>query len=74
MVTAITMLSQPGGHGDGHLPSGGDVPLDVLRAATSGAAELLRLDGEIGLVQPGHLADLVVVDGDPSDLRGWPSG
>ncbi|GAA4615593.1 amidohydrolase family protein [Saccharopolyspora hordei] len=40
-------------------------PLDVIRAATSTAAELLGMAGEIGTLRPGALADLVVVDGDP---------
>ncbi len=40
--------------------------LDVLRAATSGNARMLRLDDEIGSVRPGHGADLVAVEGDPS--------
>ena len=37
----------------------------AIRAATSAAARLLGLDTEIGSVQPGRLADLVLVDGDP---------
>jgi imidazolonepropionase-like amidohydrolase len=40
-------------------------PLEILRQATSLNAELLRLDGRIGRVAPGHEADLIVVDGDP---------
>ncbi|WP_420455936.1 amidohydrolase family protein [Rubrivirga sp.] len=40
--------------------------LDVLRAATSGNARMLRLEGRIGSVRPGMLADLVAVEGDPS--------
>ena len=39
--------------------------LDVLRAATSGNAAMLRLDGEIGRVRRGLAADVVVVEGDP---------
>ncbi|WP_033289809.1 metal-dependent hydrolase family protein [Amycolatopsis jejuensis] len=46
----------------------GMAPFDVLRASTRGGAELLRLDEEIGRVQPGFAADLVVLDGDPADL------
>jgi imidazolonepropionase-like amidohydrolase len=37
----------------------------ALVAATSGAACALGLDDRIGTVEPGKLADLVVVDGDP---------
>jgi imidazolonepropionase-like amidohydrolase len=38
--------------------------LDALRAATSVAAEAIGLQDQIGTVQAGRLADLVVVDGD----------
>ena len=45
-------------------------PIDAVRAATQRAAELLGLDGEIGIVQTGFVADLILVDGDPlTDLR-----
>ncbi|MEV0199116.1 amidohydrolase family protein [Nonomuraea sp. NPDC050691] len=40
-------------------------PLDVLRAATTGAAELVGLAGEIGTLSVGARADLLVLDGDP---------
>jgi len=39
--------------------------LEVLRSATTVAADLLGLTGEIGVVAPGAHADLLVVDGDP---------
>jgi imidazolonepropionase-like amidohydrolase len=38
---------------------------DVLRGSTSLAAEAVGLDDRIGSLQPGKLADLIVVDGDP---------
>jgi imidazolonepropionase-like amidohydrolase len=41
-------------------------PLDVLRWATRHGAELMGRGDELGSVAPGFLADLVVVDGDPS--------
>jgi imidazolonepropionase-like amidohydrolase len=47
----------------------GMAPLDVLVATTSAAARLLRLDGELGTLERGKRADLVVVDGDPLDFR-----
>jgi imidazolonepropionase-like amidohydrolase len=40
-------------------------PLDVIRSATTVAADLLGMPGEIGTLRPGAVADLVVVDGDP---------
>jgi imidazolonepropionase-like amidohydrolase len=40
-------------------------PLELLRQATSVAAELMMLDGKLGCVKPGAFADLIVVDGDP---------
>ena len=45
-------------------------PIDAVRAATQWAAELLGLDREIGIVQAGFVADLLLLDGDPlTDLR-----
>ncbi|MCM8749947.1 amidohydrolase family protein [Thermomicrobiaceae bacterium CFH 74404] len=42
-------------------------PEDAIVAATSTAAELLKLDHLIGTVEPGKLADLVVVGRNPLD-------
>ena len=41
-------------------------PLELLRQATSTAAEMMRMEGEIGCIAPGAHADLLVVDGDPT--------
>ena len=38
---------------------------DVIRSATTVAAELLGMRGEVGVVAPGARADLLVVDGNP---------
>jgi len=43
----------------------GKTPAEVIAAATSGNAKLIRRDNEIGAIMPGYFADLVVVDGDP---------
>lgn len=40
-------------------------PIDVIRSATSVAADLFQMTGEIGVVAEGARADLLVVDGDP---------
>ena len=46
---------------------------EVLRIATLGAARVMKLDGDLGTIAPGKLADLILVDGDPtrkiSDIR-----
>ncbi|MDQ4082153.1 MAG: amidohydrolase family protein [Actinomycetota bacterium] len=41
---------------------------DVLVATTSVAAELMGLERELGTLEPGKRADVVVVDGDPFDF------
>lgn len=45
----------------------GVAPADALRIATLGAARLTGLDDEAGSIEPGKVADLLVVDGDPLD-------
>jgi imidazolonepropionase-like amidohydrolase len=43
---------------------------DILRSATTVAARLVGLEGQVGVVAPGAVADLLVVDGNPlEDLR-----
>jgi imidazolonepropionase-like amidohydrolase len=39
--------------------------IEVIRAATGYAAELIGMEGKIGVVASGAYADLIVVDGDP---------
>ncbi|MDE2752712.1 MAG: amidohydrolase family protein, partial [Gemmatimonadota bacterium] len=49
---------------------GGMSPVDVLRSTTSVSADALGYGGVLGVVEPGALADLVVIGGDPlSDIR-----
>ena len=40
-------------------------PLEAIRTATPRGAELLRLEDEIGTVEPGKWADVIAVPGDP---------
>jgi imidazolonepropionase-like amidohydrolase len=49
----------------GALHTAGMPPLDILRAVTSNAAELLGWQDRIGAVEAGKLADLIAVHGDP---------
>jgi imidazolonepropionase-like amidohydrolase len=58
-------------HGDGArelelLVDYGMKPAGSLRSATSVAARALHLDDKVGAVKPGLLADLVAVEGDPT--------
>ena len=40
-------------------------PFQVLRTATTNAAESLGVENDLGSIQPDKLADFVVIDGDP---------
>ena len=51
------------------MADGGMSPEDVLVATTRTAAELMGLERELGTIEPGKRADLVVVAGDPFDFR-----
>jgi imidazolonepropionase-like amidohydrolase len=47
----------------------GFTPEQALVAATSSAAELMGFSDRLGTLEPGKLADLVVVDGDPFEFE-----
>jgi imidazolonepropionase-like amidohydrolase len=40
-------------------------PMDAIQSATSRAATLLDMDGQIGVIAPGAYADVIAVNGDP---------
>ncbi len=43
----------------------GLTPMEIIRAATSNAADLLGMQKQIGTIEPGKLADIIAVPGDP---------
>lgn len=50
-----------------YLVSYGMTPLQAIQTATLNAAQLLRLDHHAGTLEPGALADIIAVDGNPLD-------
>ena len=52
------------------MAAGGMRPADVLVATTRSAAELLGVAEDLGTVEPGKRADLVIVDGDAYNFDG----
>jgi imidazolonepropionase-like amidohydrolase len=40
-------------------------PMDAIQSATSRAADLLEMKGELGVIAPGAYADIIAVHGDP---------
>src|SRR5882724_5248560 len=49
------------------LNQGGLTPLETLRAATLAGAQYLGMDKDLGSLEPGKLADVVVLDKNPLD-------
>ena len=47
--------------------SGGMTAMQAITAATAAAARMLRMEDQIGSIQPGKQADLIVVDGNPAE-------
>ncbi|MGI8554300.1 MAG: amidohydrolase family protein [Dehalococcoidia bacterium] len=49
---------------------GGMTPMQAIVATTKTAADCIRMGSQVGTVEPGKLADLIAVDGDPlADIR-----
>ena len=52
------------------LEQGGMTPMEALRAATLAGAEYLGMDADLGSIEPGKLADLIVLGENPlEDIR-----
>ncbi|HLK09396.1 MAG TPA: amidohydrolase family protein [Candidatus Angelobacter sp.] len=49
----------------GYMVKYGMSPMDAIKSATSSAANLLEMKGEVGVISPGAFADIVAVQGDP---------
>jgi len=49
----------------GRMVEFGMSPMDAIRSATSRAAELLDMQGDLGIIAPGAYADVIAVAGDP---------
>jgi imidazolonepropionase-like amidohydrolase len=49
----------------GRMVKFGMLPMDAIKSATSNAADLLEMKGEVGVIAPGAFADIVAVQGDP---------
>ena len=45
---------------------GGFTPVEAIRIATSNGARFLGEQDRFGSIQPGKLADLIVIDGNPA--------
>jgi imidazolonepropionase-like amidohydrolase len=52
-----------------YMVEAGMTPMQSIVASTKMGAELLGLGDSLGILEPGRLADLVMIDGDPlSDI------
>jgi imidazolonepropionase-like amidohydrolase len=49
---------------------GAMTPVEALQSATITAARLMRLEGQVGQLVPGSFADLLLVDGEPTQELG----
>ena len=62
-------------HGDNakefaYMVEAGMKPMEAIKAATMTAAELLKVEDQFGSLEPGKMADIVAVEGDPiSDIN-----
>ena len=68
----IAMGTDAGAYGHGHnavelrlMTEAGMTPMQAIVASTKTAAACLGLESELGTLEPGKFADLLVIDGDP---------
>ena len=40
-------------------------PMEAIKSATMTASQLLRIEKQYGSIEPGKMADIIAVDGDP---------
>ncbi|HSB76739.1 MAG TPA: amidohydrolase family protein [Terriglobales bacterium] len=57
--------SEPIAQEFGRMVQFGMSPMEAIRSATVRAADLLEMQGEIGVIAPGSYADIIAVSGDP---------
>ena len=79
LTAGVKVVAGTDAGGHGHPPNADELPLlaaagltpmQALQAATGWAAECLGIERELGSIEKGKLADLLVIDGDPlADLR-----
>ncbi|HVR27814.1 MAG TPA: amidohydrolase family protein, partial [Candidatus Polarisedimenticolia bacterium] len=50
-----------------NLVNAGFTPLQALSAATGGGAKVLGIDGDVGTLEKGKLADIISVRGNPDE-------
>jgi imidazolonepropionase-like amidohydrolase len=52
------------------LVDAGLTPMQAIQASTKWPAELIHREKDLGMIAPGHIADVVLIDGDPlADIR-----
>jgi imidazolonepropionase-like amidohydrolase len=51
----------------GRMVEYGMKPIDAIRSATVRGSQLLRLERDIGTIEPGKFADVIAVEGNPLD-------
>ena len=50
-----------------YMVEGGMPPLETIKCATLNAAEMMGMKSTMGSIESGKLADIIAVEGDPSE-------